>query len=345
MNTLSTWLKNARSSSLVQSSMPAVLAVIIALGSNDFNIWLALLAVVGVICAHLSMNLADDYFDYQMDILPDRAKVVRKGFRAVMVKYPYLTDGSQTPKTLLKAIISFGSVALGCGLVIFISRTLTGGFWGPNGSWIIIAIVALTGFLGIFYSAPPLKLSFRGFGELIIGLIFGPLLMLGVYYSAAGCISQEIIWISIPVGLWVLNILYTHSFIERTGDAQSGKLTLALLLKTNSANIAMAIIINALPFVMILAAVCIGLIHPAYLSVFLLLPASIWLCLSLYQFNQGHTGVPDRAPWFLGPMGSNWEDVRKYEMDWFMMRWLTARNILGGFCMIIIIVKLVLIIF
>lgn len=345
MNRLSIWLKNARSSSLVQSIMPSVLAVIIAVGSEGFDLALAVLAIVGVVCAHLSLNLADDYFDYQMDILPDREKVVRKGFRAVMVKYPYLLDGTQTTKTLLRAIISFASVALGCGLLIFISRTLTGGFFGPNGSWLILAIIVLTGFLGIFYSAPPLKLSFRGFGELIIGLIFGPLLMLGVYFSAAGGLAPEIVWISIPVGLWVLNILYVHSFIERPGDAESGKMTLALLLKTNAANMAMAVLINALPFLMILTAVCMRLIHPAYLAVFLLLPSSLWLCRSLHQFNCGQTGVPDKAPSFLGPMRKDWDEVRRYGMDWFLMRWLTARNILGGFCMVIILVKLILIIF
>lgn len=347
MNALSIWIKNARSSSLVQSIMPSVLAVTVALGSEGFSLLEALIAVVGVICAHLSLNLADDYFDYRYDILPDREKVVRKGFRAVMVKYPYLTDGSQTPKTLLRAIIGFGSFALFCGLIVFIIRTLTEGFFGNGGggSWIILAIAALTGFLGIFYSAPPLKLAFRGFGELIIGVIFGPLLMLGVYYSASGTITPEILWISIPVGLWVLNILYTHSFLERAGDAESGKKTLALLLKTNNANMLMAIAINALPFLMILSAVCLGFIHPAYLAIFLLAPPSLWLCRSLYKFNQGQTGVPDKAPSFLGPMGKNWSEVKKHNMDWFLMRWIAARNILGGFCAIITIVKLILVIF
>ena len=47
----------------MQSLMPAVLAVIVALGGEGFSVLCAVLAVVGVACFHLSMNLADDYFD------------------------------------------------------------------------------------------------------------------------------------------------------------------------------------------------------------------------------------------------------------------------------------------
>ena len=68
----------------MQSLMPAVLAVVLAIGAEGFNIYLALLACLGVACAHLGMNLADDYFDYKADMLSDRDKVIRKGFRAMM---------------------------------------------------------------------------------------------------------------------------------------------------------------------------------------------------------------------------------------------------------------------
>src|SRR5574344_2362496 len=93
------WIKYGRSSALVQSMMPAVLSVVMAAGYPGFNIWMGLLAIVGVALAHLAMNLTDDYFDYKVDMLGDRDKVTRQGFRAMLVKYPYLTDGSQTLKS------------------------------------------------------------------------------------------------------------------------------------------------------------------------------------------------------------------------------------------------------
>lgn len=343
MGKLRQWIKNARSLALVQSLMPAVLAVVMAIGSDGFSIVCAILAVLGVACAHLSMNLADDYFDYKADMLSDRDRVIRKGFRAMTVKYPYLTDGSETPATLRKAICSFGAAAVLFGAIIFTFRTLQNGFFDAQGTWWIVAITAVTIFLGIFYSAPPLKLAYLGLGELIIGVIFGPLLMAGVYYSCAGCISEEIFWISIPVGLLVLNILYTHSFIEKAGDAECGKMTFALLLRSDRAGLVAAFIFNLLPFIMIVSAVIVGALHPLYLLVLAILPRAVWLCVSLHRFAHGKQEVPVKPPFWLGKM-MDWEAVRSAGVDWFMMRWLTARNTLSGFCAAVTLAKLILII-
>ncbi len=209
------WFDNARSVSLVQSVMPALLAVALAVGCDGFSWISALLAVVGVAFAHLAMNLSDDYFDYKVDMLGDRDKVVRQGFRAMMVKYPYLTDGTQTLKSTARVIVSFVLISLGCGCGVVLDRIIRGSvFWGTNGLWWIPAIVMVCAFLGVFYSAPPLKLAYRGLGEPVIGFIFGPLVMMGVYYSACGEMNEQVVLMSIPVGLLVLNILFTHSFVD-----------------------------------------------------------------------------------------------------------------------------------
>lgn len=341
MKKIRRWLKNARSVALPQSLMPAILAVVMSLGYPGFNLWLALLAVVGVALAHLAMNLADDYFDYKVDMLGDRDKVIRKGFRAMMVKYPYLTDGSESVKTLRRAIAQFVIAACLCGAVIFLVRSFS-----SNGfvmSWWLVAIVAATAFLGVFYSAPPLKLAYRGLGEPVIGFIFGPLLMMGVFYSAAGFINWAIIGTSIPVGLLVLNILYTHSFIEKEGDAASNKMTLARLLGSYKANLPMVYIVNFLPYLLVILSVVLGYLYPAYLAVLVVLPRSLWLCSSLRDFANGKQDVPEKPYRWLGPM-REWEPVRASGVDWFLMRWLTARNILSGFCLVLIVVKLILLI-
>lgn len=341
---LKTWFKNARSVSLMQSGMPALLAVVMAADQSGFGLWQALLAVVGVMSAHLGMNLADDYFDYKADMHSDRDRVIRKGFRAMSVKYSYLIDGSVTPDGLLRAILSFGGIAVACGGVVFISRSLSGGFVGPNGSWWILAIATIACLLGWFYSAPPLKLAYRGLGEIVIGVIFGPLLMTGVYYSACGMVSVDVVMVSIPVGLLVLNILFTHSFIERESDAASNKMTLARLLGSNTANMAAAYLINFLPYLIVVVSVLLGDMSVWYLLVLVMVPNSVWLCRSLSAFNRGETGVPQKPQWWLGPMG-NWDQVRGRGIDWFLMRWLAARNILSGFCAIVFVVRLVLLFF
>jgi len=334
MATLGSWYRNARPMALNQSLLPAVLAVVLSVGQQGFSLLPALLAVVGVAAAHLGFNLADDYFDYLSDMHKDRERTIRKGFRAMTVKYPYLLDGSCSLKSLRTAIAAFLALALACGVGIVLVRGLN-----PY----IAGVVLLTAFLGVFYSAPPFKLAYRGLGELVIGLIFGPLLMAGVYFSAAGRMDASVLWISVPVGLLVLNILFTHSYIDKASDAESGKMTLARLLSSDRANLAASYCFNLLPFVSIIAAVCLGVLPAAYLFVLLVLPRSLWLCRSVCLFSKGETGVPDSPPWWLGPM-LPWAPIKEKGIDWFMMRWLSARNILSAFCLVLALVRLILLI-
>ncbi len=334
-NTLSIWLKNGRAEATMQSLMPSLLAVVIALGSENFSWWLALLAVVGVWCAHLACNLLDDYFDFKADMLKDRERVVRKGIKAYTAKYPYLTDGSATEGQLRTAILAFALVAVACGVVI-----------GWQRDWSILLIAATAGLLGYFYSAPPIKFCYWGMGELVTGLIFGPLLMMGVYWAASGVLDWRMLSISIPIGLLVVNILYTHSMIDLEGDAASDKTTLAGLFKSDGAKLTISWLVNFLPYLCVVVAVVMGWLHPAYLAVLLVLPRSIWLFWSLIQFcrQADFSQELEHPRKFLGNMGKDWEGVRKAGLDWFLIRWLTARNIVSGFCLCIIIVKIILLI-
>ena len=337
------WLDNGRAGALVQSAMPALLAVVLAFASGQAVWWIAILAVLGVECAHLAMNLADDYFDYKVDMKGDRDKVVRQGFRAMTAKYPYLTDGSETLKTTAHAIARFSATAIALGLLIFIYRFLENGFTGPQGAWWIVAIAAACAFLGFFYSGPPLKLAYRGVGELVIGFIFGPLLMVGVYYSCCGSVDMNIVFISIPVGLLVLNILFTHSFIDRKGDEASNKMTFARLLGSDGLCIAFSALFIFVPFVLVAVAVALGYTHPAYLAVLLVLPRAIWLFRSLVLFTKGQLMEIEKPAKWLGPM-PGWDQIMAAKIDWFLARWFCARNLLSGFCIIMGVVAIILMI-
>ena len=73
--------------------------------------------------------------------------------------------------------------------------------------WMILGWVVAALIIGVSYSGKPLKLGFRGLGELVIFVMFGPLLMTGVYYAITGTLDWKIVWLSIAVGLLVTNIV------------------------------------------------------------------------------------------------------------------------------------------
>ena len=325
---LSFWLKNARPISLPQSLLPALTAVALSIGASEFN-WIAAVAsVIGVIMLHLGLNLLDDWFDYKVGSAEARAKVADEGFRGRMIKYPYLTSGKATHKDLLKAIAIFLAIAALMGALVTAIR-----------GWNILWWVAAGLVIGVSYSGGPLKLGFRGLGELVIFLMFGPLLMTGAYYAITGTLNWKIVGLSIAVGLLVTNIVYSHSVLDAIPDKKMGKKTMAHLMGSKGGQITFSTALNTLPYIIVVIGVICGQMHPAYLAVLLVLPVSLWLVKSLNDFVNGRE-VPAEPKKWMGPMG-DWEAYKKAGIDWFLLRWLTARNIVTFFCTIIIIVNLI----
>ena len=101
------WLYNARSFAAPQNLMPSILAVVLAINVEGFNLLLGLLAVFGVCMVHLGGNLLDDYFDWQDELLTYREELRKEGEQAFTDKYPYMRDGSTTVAQLRNAIIVF----------------------------------------------------------------------------------------------------------------------------------------------------------------------------------------------------------------------------------------------
>lgn len=328
-NKLTFWIRNARSIALPQSILPAVLAISMASFHADFSWWLALIALFGVVCAHLGFNLADDYFDYRHNDVEARKKVTEQGFRTHMEKCHYIESGAATLRDLLLAICSFLAVAAVAGLVVLIFR-----------GW-IIAVIALIGLLlGISYSGKPLELGYHGLGELVIGLMFGPLLMIGMQYAACGIISEAMIWTCVAVGLLVTNIVYSHAVLDLKADAQAEKMTFARLLKSNNMRLLFSALFNILPFIIVIIGVVLGRLHWAYLCVLPLLPMGIYIVYSL-KAHLDNKEIPFEPRWWMGPMG-DFDSYRKHNMDWFLIRWLVARNLVTFFCLILTIVNIIL---
>ena len=327
-NKISFWLNNARPISLPQSMLPALTAVALSFGGVQFN-WIAAVAsIIGVMFLHLGFNLLDDWFDYTVGSAEARSKVANEGFRGRMIKYPYLTSGEASHSDLLKAVAVVLAVAALMGAAVVAVR-----------GWDILWWVAAGLVIGVSYSGGPLKLGFRGLGELVIFLMFGPLLVTGVYYAITGAMDWKMGCISIAIGLLVTNIVYSHSVLDSVPDAKMGKKTMAHLMRSPKGQIAFSAFLNTAPYLIVAVCVALGHMHPAYLAVFLVLPVSLWLVKSLNDFVN-HRETPVEPKKWMGPMG-DFDRFRKAGLDWFMIRWLTARNIVTFFCTILIIVNLI----
>jgi 1,4-dihydroxy-2-naphthoate octaprenyltransferase len=74
-----------------------------------------------------------------------------------------------------------------------------------------------------FYVEPRVRLASRGLGELLTGLCFGPLVVLGTYYVQAQDFSYAVLVAGIPVGFLITNVLFINQFPDREADRAVGK--------------------------------------------------------------------------------------------------------------------------
>lgn len=348
MSTIGSWIKNARSIALPQSVLPCLTAVVLCIGQDGFLWWLAVPVVLGICAAHLGMNLADDYFDYKHDSRT-RADISSTSVRARMEKCHYLGEGKATVSQLGWAIVGFLSFAALMGGTAFAAQWILHGWQAAMGI-IIYAVLGLI--VGINYSGKPLELGFHGLGELVIGLMFGPLLMLGVQAALTGTLfSWQMLCMSVAIGCMVTNIVYVHSVMEVNADAELGKMTFARLLfeakkrkgEEMKGKRLMVIFIGffaIVPFILLGLGIAMGWWSPWYLLTLVTLPMSVFLIHSTRLFAYG---LPrnDTPRWWMGPMG-DWDNYVKAGIDWFLFRWLLARNICTFFCLVLMIIHIVL---
>ncbi|NDW17842.1 prenyltransferase [Dysgonomonas sp. 216] len=328
MNIVKFWFKNARPQSLPQSVFPAVLAVCLASSNDDFSLLLGVLGVLGVIMGHLGLNLFDDYFDYKKKDASYRDRMAHEGFRARIGKCLYLTNGQTTVKSLLFVCCIFCALALLCGAVIWYFR-------GES----ILYIAVITAVLGISYSGMPLRLSYHGLGEILIGIIFGPLVMMGTFYAACGLINLTVLFISIPVGLLVTNIVYVHAILDFEPDKKIGKHTLAVLLNNKKAMLLVLSVILFTPYLLISYAVFMSYVSSYYLLLIITLPMAVSLFAMMVKFVKNpHYRFSPRI--WMGPM-AHWDRLQIAGIDWFMIRWYLARNLLSAFCLIVLVLSLI----
>jgi 1,4-dihydroxy-2-naphthoate octaprenyltransferase len=199
---------------LTATFVPILLGAVVARLHGFSSWWLAALALIGGIAIHLGLNVANDVFD------------ATSGADEANVNPTMFSGGSRMIQYGLVSLSFMKRVAIICyaiGIAIGIYLVATRGL---GLLWIGIAGV----FLSVFYTAPPLKLVHRGLGEICVALGFGPIMVLGTYYVLAQRFSFEAFWVSLPVALLIMLVLYVNQIPDKPADARAGKNTIVVRL-------------------------------------------------------------------------------------------------------------------
>ncbi|MCX6651950.1 MAG: prenyltransferase [Methanomassiliicoccales archaeon] len=156
--------------------------------------------------AHLSVSFSNDFFDREADRSAERT--VLSGGSGVLVQEP----------SLAKFAVRFA-----IGLIV-LSLTMTLAFaLAYHMPLYFVPFVIFGALLGWFYSAPPLRLAYRGWGEVSTALASGFIMPGMGYLSISGSLDIWFVVLSVPLLCYGLFFILTVETPDEESDRRSGK--------------------------------------------------------------------------------------------------------------------------
>ena len=267
--------------------IPVILGSVIAWQvTRTFNWELFLLTLLGASLIHIATNMFNDYFDFRSgnDLQVRHQNPFAGGGRI-------LTAGLVSPSTHL--LVSASCLVIGSliGLYLIYAFGLPLLFWLG-----LIGVVS-----SYFYVGPPFKLAYRGVGEFLVGLNFGPVMTLGAYYVQTGTLTIVPFLASIPIGLLISAVLWINEFPDVDADNAVGKRTLVSRLgysKSITAYVGMVLLAYLLVILYVLAqlATSFTLTSFATLGVLLTVPLALKAVRGLRaNYGDPHAIIPSNA--------------------------------------------------
>jgi 1,4-dihydroxy-2-naphthoate phytyltransferase len=255
-----TLLRAVRAPSLTAGAMPVVTAnALVAHQGFPVDPGAFGLTLLGMIAAQSGVNLVNDYFDDKsgLDADPEFAEhPFPLGSRVIQ-------QGSLSRRGV--AIFALVCFAIGAAVGVALDRR------HPGHMVLFIAVVGAL--LGYFYTAPPLQIAYRGAGEPITFLLFGPIAGLGAYYVQTGRFDGAALLLASVVGLLAMAILFLHHFPQHDADRRHGKKTPIVRLGPVAAGRWVPWILAA-PYLLVVIGVAAGVFPWAALAFFITVPWS-----------------------------------------------------------------------
>lgn len=116
------------------------------------------------------------------------------------------------------------------GIAAFAGALAVGIHLAVRGGWPILAFALLGGAAAIFYVAPPIRWAYRGLGETVIALSYGPWMVLGSLYLHTGTLSWGAFWASLVPGFLIMALAVVNAIPDFHQDRLVGKRNLVVRL-------------------------------------------------------------------------------------------------------------------
>jgi 1,4-dihydroxy-2-naphthoate octaprenyltransferase len=251
---LKVWFLETRPQFLLLSVVLAFLGTCTAWYDGFFHLGHAILAFIGLLLCHISVNVLNDYYDYKSGIDLKTRRTPFSGGSG------FLPAASLKPEHVLRF-----------GLACFLLAVPIGIYFVLVSGWLLLPLLVIAAICILLYTPLLTKL---GWPEWSPGLGLGALPILGAYFVQTGEYTIPAIVASIPSGILVHNLLLLNEFPDTEADKTVGRKTLPITMGKRGASIVYSVL-TGLVYLWIVAWVAAGLMPAFCLIALLALPFAI----------------------------------------------------------------------
>ncbi len=211
------------------SVVPFVAGAAIAFDQRGRIEWgLAAAAFAAIFLVEVGKNAVNDLYDFRSgadtNVLPEERSPFSGGKRVLVDHLLTETD------LVVIAWIAFGAAGL-IGVEV-----------AQRSNPELLVLGAVAALISMIYAMPPIQLSARGLGEIAVGLVYGPGIVLGSVLLLRGALTFEAVLASIAFGFLIANVLIINEVPDERADRLAGKRTLVVRLGRDRAPALLAIV-------------------------------------------------------------------------------------------------------
>jgi 1,4-dihydroxy-2-naphthoate octaprenyltransferase len=247
------WLVATRSAVFVMTAFSALVGGLLAAIDHQFHFGRFMLCLVGLVLAHATNNLLNDYTDSVRGVDKDN-------YFRTMYGPQTLEHGLWTKQQLLTVIAATGAAAAACGVALI-------AMVGTPVLWVMLA----GAFFVLFYTWP---LKLIGLGEPTVILVWGTLMVGGTYRWITGNWSWAVAAIGTIYAIGPTTVLFGKHTDKLTEDKRKNIHTLPVILGERNARLSVIAMLIVQP-ILVSAFVIAGILKVPMIIFLLGIPSII----------------------------------------------------------------------